>query len=214
MCGICNSCRLACGPPIDLSEFQYAAWVPSVLRTRVQAWLERFFATIGKELLVGQVGILHGSPGLPLQEQHRDHQDHHLVFLLRSAHNIDRRSATLVPNMNRLAGHKCPTLFSSRPPVDRSYLEYYHNLFELPVQRGDALVFDGSMPHGQGPIIDEDTWTIFVTLHLRGTFQQGFPNETLTHSTYIYRTLTQNGKTWGQEDITHLLEHPIVLQQV
>ena len=97
--------------------------------------------------------------------------------------------------------------------MDRSHLEYYYNMFELPVERGDALVFDGSLPHGQGEIGDEDTWTIFVTLHLRGTFGNGFPNETLTHSTYIYRMLTEDHRGWENESVQHLLDYPIVLQQ-
>ena len=39
--------------------------------------------TMNHEWNVGQVGILHGEKGLPMQEQHRDHEEHHLVFLLR-----------------------------------------------------------------------------------------------------------------------------------
>ena len=77
--------KLACGPPVALADFDFARWVPEVLRNHVTVWIERFFATIEKELSVGQIGILFGERGLPLQEQHRDHQDPHLVFLIRYA---------------------------------------------------------------------------------------------------------------------------------
>jgi hypothetical protein len=78
-------CKLACGPPVDLAEFEFAKWVPEVLKNHVTVWIERFFTTIEKILLVGQIGILFGERGLPIQEQHRDHQDPHLVFLIRYA---------------------------------------------------------------------------------------------------------------------------------
>ena len=64
---------------------------------------------------------------------------------------------------HRLSGHQSPTLFSSRPKFHHSYLEYYHDLFALKAA-GDALIFDGSLPHGQGAIEDEDAWSIFCDL--------------------------------------------------
>lgn len=195
--GTSTPVRLACGPPVDLEDYKYAEWVPDLLASTMQSWLERVFASLERELLVGQVGILFGERGLPLQAQHRDHHERHLVFLL------------------RLSGHQSPTLFSSRPPLDHSHLEYYYDMFEMNVERGDALIFDGSVPHGQGAIpADDDTWTIFATLHPRFTFREGFPNMTLNHSTEIYRALTTDGKGWEKEALGHFYDYPIVLQQV
>ena len=87
-------------------------------------------------------------------------------------------------------------------------------MFELDVNRGDALIFDGSLPHGQGPSPSEETWTIFVTLHEPGTFEKGFPDETLNQSVSIYRDLTYCGEGWQPQDLKHFYAYPMVLQQV
>lgn len=79
--------KRACGPPVPLAQFKYASWVPEEFKKQVHAWLNRLLSKIGHKLNVGQVGILFGNKGLPPQEQHRDHADHHVVFLMRSTHN-------------------------------------------------------------------------------------------------------------------------------
>ena len=87
-------------------------------------------------------------------------------------HTTQTHLRTQLLMSHRLSGHQSPTLFSGRPKFHHSYLEYYHDLFALKVERGDALIFDGSLPHGQGAIEDEDTWSIFVTLIHRGLPQR------------------------------------------
>ena len=87
-------------------------------------------------------------------------------------------------------------------------------MYAVDVKRGDALLFDGSQPHGQGPIPDADTWSLFVTLHTSGTFTHGFPNTTVTQSEWIYRALTAEGQSWKRENLDHFFKYPIVFQQV
>lgn len=113
-----------------------------------------------------------------------------------------------------MSGHKSPTLFSGEPPSNHSFLEYYHNMYSVDVKRGDALLFNGSKPHGQGLISQQDTWTLFATLHTPGTFTDGFPNTTLTQSESIYHALTAKGKSWSRQDLDHFVQHPLLLKQV
>ena len=82
----CWQSDLACGRPRALRRFLYARWVPRRLRVQLSEWLGKVLKTTQEALYVGQVGVLVGSPGLPLQEQHRDDADHHVVFLLRCTH--------------------------------------------------------------------------------------------------------------------------------
>ena len=88
-------------------------------------------------------------------------------------------------------------------------------MFSLDVNRGDALLFDGSVPHGQGAIPHGvETWTIFATLHKPGTFQQGFPNKTLNQSTSIFWGLTEDNTSWDKKSLEYFYVYPVVLQQV
>jgi hypothetical protein len=88
-------------------------------------------------------------------------------------------------------------------------------MFSLDVNRGDALLFDGSVPHGQGAIPHGvETWTIFATLHEPGTFEDGFPNMTLNQSTSIFWGLTDDKDSWDAESLKYLYAYPVVLQQV
>ena len=168
--------------------------------------------TMNHEWNVGQVGILHGEKGLPMQEQHRDHEEHHLVFLLRY---IQHKHICAHSYLCRIGSPGIKVrLFSGRPKFHHSYLEYYHDLFALKVERGDALIFDGSLPHGQGAIEDEDTWSIFVTLHDPGTFTEGFPNASVNQSVSIYRALTTEDHGWDENSLQHFYDYPLLLQQV
>ena len=88
-------------------------------------------------------------------------------------------------------------------------------MFAMKVERGDALIFDGSLPHGQGEIPeDEDTWSLFVTLHEPGTFAKGFPNASINQSISIYRALTKEDQGWDKGCLQHFYDHPLLLQQV
>jgi hypothetical protein len=88
-------------------------------------------------------------------------------------------------------------------------------MFAMKVERGDALIFDGSLPHGQGEIPeDEDTWSLFVTLHEPGTFAEGFPNASINQSISIYRALTKEDQGWDKGCLQHFYDHPLLLQQV
>ena len=86
-------------------------------------------------------------------------------------------------------------------------------MFEMEVNRGDALIFDGSLPHGQGPSPVE-TWTIFITLHEPNTFVRGFRDETINQSVSIYRDLTEPGQSWTTSSLQHFYDFPILMQQV
>ena len=80
-------------------------------------------------------------------------------------------------------------------------------MFSLRVESGDALLFDGSVPHGQGAIPDKiETWTIFATLHEPGTFREGFPDMTLNQSNSIYGALTKEGHSWDLESLDYFRE--------
>jgi hypothetical protein len=160
------------------------------------------------------IGDPGGQAGLPLQEQHRDHDKYHVVALMRSCPPRPRKYNHTRVTL-RLCGHGSPTLFSSTPPPSSHPLEYYHDMFSLKVNRGDVLLFDGSIPHGQGAIpTDCDTWTIFATLHEHNTFNNGFPDQTINHSSSIYRALTKNGSSWDLDSLEHFRAHPALLGQV
>jgi hypothetical protein len=88
-------------------------------------------------------------------------------------------------------------------------------MFSLQVERGDVLLFDGSIPHGQGAIPAQcDTWTIFATLHEHETFNDGFPDQTLNQSNSIYQALTKKGKSWDLDSLAYFRTYPVLLQQV
>lgn len=162
--------------------------------------------TMNHEWNVGQVGILHGEKGLRPRGTPP-------CFPF-EVHTTQTHLRTQLLVSHRLSGHQSPTLFSSRPKFHHSYLEYYHDLFALKVERGDALIFDGSLPHGQGAIEDEDTWSIFVTLHDPGTFTEGFPNASVNQSVSIYRALTTEDHGWDENSLQHFYDYPLLLQQV
>jgi hypothetical protein len=77
---------LACGPPRALEDFRFEDWVPIGIGAQLRKWLGKVIKTTREALYVGQIGVLVGSAGLPLQEQHRDDPNHHVVFLMRCTH--------------------------------------------------------------------------------------------------------------------------------
>ena len=68
---------------VHVISVQGSAWVPVLLRRKLNKWLQKVLDTTQETLHVGQIGILFGKAGLPLQDQHRDNEKHHVVFLTR-----------------------------------------------------------------------------------------------------------------------------------
>ena len=88
-------------------------------------------------------------------------------------------------------------------------------MFAIDVKLGDALLFDGSVPHGQGAIPENvETWSLFATLHEPDSFKDGFPDAVLNQSNSIYRALTKRGEIWDVPSLDHFMQYPAVLQQV
>lgn len=87
-----------CGPPCPLSKFQYDRWVPPFLGRQLRQWLAKALRMLSmpeEGLLIGQVGLLFGKGPLPLQEQHRDDANYHVVFLMRCTHARPVRNPVL-----------------------------------------------------------------------------------------------------------------------
>ena len=189
--------------------------MPVEMQTTFKLWLGRVLAIPGTPQLVGQVGILWGASGSSAQVQHVDHEEHHLVLLIRFTLLYTHTRIRVILASLRLCGHGSQTMFSGRPPPGQSPLDWYYGMFHMTVGRKDGLLFPCDVPHGQGRIPpDEDTWSFFATLHHQDTSPDGLDNSTLNHSTYIHRALTRPGESWEPRGVRYLLANPRILQQV
>lgn len=115
------------------------------------------------------------------------------------------------------------TAFSSRPRPDSHYLEWGHDMFCLGVRQGDALLFDGSTPHGNWfNGTDEDCYSAFFTLHPTSHpgFEKGFPNTTTAQCYNIWEGLGgpvgkgSSSADWPLASRQVFNEHPALLRQV
>lgn len=115
------------------------------------------------------------------------------------------------------------TVFSSRPPEGHHYLEWGHDMFSVGVMNGDAVLFDGSTPHGNWfNDTEEDCYSAFVTLHPSDDpgFDRGFPNTTVAQCFNIWEGLGgavgrgSKSAQWPRTAWQAFTEHPVLLGQV
>ena len=116
----------------------------------------------------------------------------------------------------RVTGYDIQTAFSSRPPAGCHHGEWGHGLFCLGVEENDALIADGSVPHGNWFTGDEDVYTIFMTMHPSNddAFALGFENKTYTQCYMIFEELGGSNQNWSTPGIQTMRENPNLLSQV
>ena len=115
-----------------------------------------------------------------------------------------------------VTGYDIQTAFSSRPPAGCHHGEWGHGLFCLGVEENDALIADGSVPHGNWFTGDEDVYTIFMTMHPSNddAFALGFENKTYTQCYMIFEELGGSNQNWSTPGIQTMRENPNLLSQV
>ncbi len=149
------------------------------------------------------------------QWQHIDNPKKHYIFLMRSFIAFTTAwPGSMVPV--RVTGYDNQTAFSSRPPAGCHHCEWGHGLFCLGVEENDALIADGSVPHGNWFTGDEAVYTIFMTMHPSNddAYQLGFENKTYTQCYMIFDELGSSHQTWSTAGIQQFREHPTLLSQV
>jgi hypothetical protein len=116
----------------------------------------------------------------------------------------------------RITGCDNQTAFSSRPPAGHHHCEWGHGLFCLGVEEGDALIADGSNPHGNWFTGDEDVYSIFMTMHPSNDqeFALGFENKTYAQCYMIFEELGAINQQWSETGLAQLIAHPSLLNQV
>ena len=84
------------------------------------------------------------------------------------------------------------------------------------VEESDALVADGSCPHGNWFTKEEDVYTIFMTMHMQDDdgFREGFEDRTYSQAYMIFDALCGDDESWSPAALTQFIEHPVLLGQV